>query len=110
MIGIIGGSFMSNSKVPRLGLSDKWIHFVFYFILAFLLYLARQADTKKTISVVSRLSFVIIITTLLGVSIELIQHFCIESRQGDFYDILANSFGIILAIIIGEGFKRKGVL
>lgn len=109
-MGIVIGSFMSNSTVPTLGFSDKWIHFVFYFILAFLLFLARKSDTKRKVSFVSRISFVVVIAMMLGVVIELVQHFCIAGRQGDFYDILANMLGIILAVVIGEALKIKGVL
>lgn len=76
---------------------DKVIHAFMYGIFSILLlndYLRRnESDVKKILILAS-------LTLLYSVSMEFIQLFLIESRAGEFMDILANLTGIILGTII----------
>jgi len=101
---------MSAPKIPSVHLSDKWLHFVVYFFFAMLLYIARVNDTKRTVSSIPRLFFVIIIPFVVGVCIEFIQHNCIPSRHGEILDVMANTLGILVAVILAEKLKAKAIL
>ncbi len=103
-------SLLPSSKVPDIDVSDKWIHFVFYAIFAFLLFLSTLGYTKSTNSRVARWRFVLITGTVTGFCIELIQHYLILGRQGEWLDVLANTLGLLVALSIADLLKNKGVL
>ena len=104
------GSFLPSSKVPDVNVSDKWIHFVFYAIFGFLLFLSAQGHTKRISSRVAIWRFVLIIGTVVGLCIELIQHYLISGRQGEWLDVLANTLGLLGVLFIAELLKNKGFL
>jgi VanZ family protein len=106
---IVVGSLLPSSKVPDIDVSDKWIHFVFYAIFAFLLFLSALGYTKRINSRVARWRVVLIIGTVVGLGIELIQHDLIYGRQGEWTDVLANTIGLLGALFIAELLKNKGV-
>jgi len=106
---IVVGSLLPSSKVSDIDVPDKWIHFVFYAIFAFLLFLSSLGHTKRINTLVKRWSLVLIVGTLVGISIELIQHGLISGRQGECLDVLANTLGLLLALSIAELLKNKGV-
>lgn len=107
---IVVGSLLPSLKVPDIDVSDKWMHFVFYAIFSFLLFLSTQGHTKRADSRVERWRFVFIVGTLVGLGIELIQHVLISGRQGEWLDVLANILGVFTALFISELLKSKGVL
>ena len=72
---------------------DKIVHAISYFILTLSWFYATQNDYKKS-------SFKIILILLLisfGTIIEVLQGGLTTYRQADFFDVLANSLGILLA-------------
>lgn len=74
---------------------DKIAHAFSYFILALSWFFATQTDFKKK-------NFKIILILLLisfGIIIEALQSGLTTTRQADFFDILANSFGVLVAAI-----------
>ncbi len=73
---------------------DKIIHAFIYMVLFFLV--------LKGVKTISNYPFLITIGYCLsyGLIIELIQHFLIDGRSGEFYDVIANSTGVIVGIII----------
>tara|TARA_B100001142_G_C14028778_1_gene537262 strand:- start:18 stop:398 length:381 start_codon:yes stop_codon:yes gene_type:complete len=107
---IIIGSLLPSSEVPSIDVSDKWIHFVFYAIFSFLLFLSTHTNTKSLNSYVKRWSLVLIIGTVVGLSIELIQHSLISGRHGEWMDVLVNTMGLLGGIFVAELLKSKGVL
>ena len=104
------GSLLPSSKVPDIDVSDKWIHFVFYAIFSFLLFLSIHTHTKSLNSHVKRWSLVIIIGTVVGLSIELIQYSLISGRHGEWMDVIVNTIGLLGGLFIAEVLKSKGVL
>ena len=54
--------------------------------------------------------FVFLIVTLLGACIEWIQHALIPRRSGEWFDLLANSFGLIITLFTTYLLKRFRVL
>lgn len=107
---ILLGSFIPTSGIPSIAVSDKFIHFLFYAVFAVLLYLPIRISTKRAYSFV--LTFVIVLLTgfFLGSFIELVQHLVIDGRFGEYLDLLANTLGIVTALLICEILKRKSVL
>lgn len=101
---------MPSSNVPKVDVSDKWIHFVFYAIFSFLLYIPLKAHTIKRMFVVSRWQFVLVVSTIIGVTVELIQHNFIDGRYGEGLDVLANTLGVVTALTVARALKYKGVL
>jgi len=107
---IVIGSLLPSSKVPSIDVSDKWIHFVFYAIFSFLLFLSTHTYTKSLNSHVKRWSLVLIIGTVVGLSIELIQYSLISGRHGEWMDVLVNTLGLLGGLFVAELLKSKGVL
>ncbi|MEE9350292.1 MAG: VanZ family protein [Flavobacteriaceae bacterium] len=73
---------------------DKILHASAYFVLSLSwLFVFRLHSIKKGY---------IIFVFLFGVLMELLQGWLTENRQSDVFDVLANSFGIIIAILLFE--------
>ena len=80
--------------------ADKLVHFSMYYILSFVFlydwFSARKVNYTKTITL---FLFPLIITLVLGGSIELIQYYFIDSRDGSYFDMLANITGMLLGTL-----------
>jgi len=106
----VAGSLLPSSDVPEIDISDKFIHFVFYAIFAFLLFLAALGHTKSVNFCVLRWRFILIVGTATGLGIELIQHYLILGRQGEWQDVLANTLGLLVSLSVAEFLKSKSFL
>jgi len=81
---------------------DKIVHAISYFILALSWFFATRSDFKKK-------NFKVILILLLisfGIIIEALQDGLTTYRQADFYDILANSLGVLVAAIFFKKLNR----
>ncbi|MGS2727406.1 VanZ family protein [Psychroserpens sp. BH13MA-6] len=89
-------SLINIGRVPDLGsnFDDKIYHVIAYFILTILLF---NYLNKQQISHVLLKTGVIVI--IYGIIIEVLQYILTSYRTLDFYDAMANTFGVILAII-----------
>ena len=78
---------------------DKFVHFVMYFGLVFLWStgLKRQNRSKKVRD--KALYIAVIGGFILGLILEITQHFIIKSRYFDSVDLIANGFGCIFGLI-----------
>ena len=101
---------MSASNVPKIAISDKGIHFIFYAIFAFLLYFPLRVNTKRAFTFVTTSILVLLVGFSLGAVVELIQHYFIVGRFGEYLDIVANTIGLLIGLVISEIYKRKAVL
>jgi VanZ family protein len=86
-------SFEKNT-ITAIQNSDKVVHFTFYFILTFLLLRIVNGNMRFKYLIVIALSF------FYGIIIELIQKYFTLTRNGDFYDAIANLSGIIFAVLL----------
>ena len=106
---------VSFKKLPSLGVksADKYVHFTFHFVFTILwvLYLIKKESITKQI-----LKLVIIkvfITSLLyGIAIEIAQSLFTITREGDVFDVMANTSGSIAAVLLitiyaSTFFKKK---
>ena len=107
---ILLGSILPSSNVKEIEVSDKLIHFVFYAIFSFFLFLLSHKATLGLDSLIKKWTFVFITGTMVGLSIEFIQYTLIPSRSGEWLDVLANSIGLISMLSSIYLFKRISVL
>jgi hypothetical protein len=89
---------------------DKIVH-AFLFMLLYLILVFEQTkikQKKKSDLVILLIDWnVFFYCLILAVGTELIQHYFLEDRYGDYLDFIANVFGIILAVFFWEIFKTR---
>lgn len=100
-VGII---YLSLIKTPKnmieIAQIDKVYHSIAYFVLSITWLFAFQ---KK-----SQVKYIIVILCIiLGIIIEVLQSTLTIYRTGDYLDVLANSMGVILALVVFNLFFRK---
>tara|TARA_B000000565_G_scaffold62258_1_gene41322 strand:- start:186 stop:566 length:381 start_codon:yes stop_codon:yes gene_type:complete len=95
---ILVGSILPSSNVKQIEVSDKLLHFVFYAIFSFFLFLLSHKVTLCLDTVIKKWTFVFTVGTIVGLSIEFIQFTLIPSRSGEWLDVLANSAGLIIML------------
>ena len=100
-------SFVDTTPLPKVGLtySDKIGHLFFYCLLTFLwvLYFFFEKKYAKN----KALFCAAIGAFFYGMAIELLQAILTNHRTGDFFDGLANTFGIVIAVFISMRFVRS---
>nr|WP_304608552.1 VanZ family protein [Pontibacter anaerobius] len=95
----------SSSLPPTLSIwelisFDSFAHAFMFSVLCFLMIvgLSKQYTFPHLHHYAIRAS--LFISSLFGISIELMQHFFIYGRQGDIIDVLANTIGCLLGIVL----------
>lgn len=87
-------------KLPEIGVSfgDKIFHFLTYMVLAFLWFNAFfytcKLEKKKA------LIYAALFSIVFGIIIEVLQGTLTTSRSFDVYDVMANTMGVFLTVII----------
>lgn len=82
--------------------SDKFGHFLVYFILGLCWLNVVNKRPHKII-----INYIIIITLIsYGIILEVLQDILTTYRQADLYDIVANSAGVIFAVILFNKMKK----
>ncbi len=89
-------------KLPVFEGFDKVVHFMMYFILSLLLSWAVKAEQKYM-----RLFLIIPVTIGWGIFMEIMQYEMHLGRSFDFYDILANSTGVGVGVLLYVIVTRK---
>jgi VanZ family protein len=92
-------SFKAPSVNPKFIFpnQDKVVHFMFYFVFVFLwfgYFIYKKKSTNQT------LIFLVMCSITMGILIELAQGYFTINRQADFYDVLANSSGSLVAFLL----------
>ncbi|CAH8281393.1 VanZ like protein [Mariniflexile fucanivorans] len=88
------------NNIPDVGVSfgDKIFHFLSYTVLAFLwystFYKAFNFEKKKA------LMYTAVFSIIFGIIIEILQGTLTSSRSADLYDVMANTIGVFLAVVI----------
>jgi VanZ family protein len=85
-------------KVPIINIPniDKFVHFGMYFSLMSVIIF----ENRKTIKSTGHLFLIGLIPLFYGILMEILQSTLTSTRNGDFYDALANSFGILVSILL----------
>lgn len=107
---ILIGSLMPATSVSDIGLYDKEVHFILYAIFSYLLYLFALSRESTVDSISKRWIYVLLVGSLAGIAVELIQHYFITDRFGDLMDVFANTLGILVALFFSELLKVNGAL
>lgn len=89
------GRMPDNEKIkftiPHL---DKFVHFTMYFIYTSVLLIERKTKTRQT------LSLIIIYTIAFGIFMEVLQSQIFTYRSGDYLDVVFNSLGVLIAVLV----------
>lgn len=86
----------SGASYMNLPHSDKIFHIVIYLVLFVVWAITCKANRKRRYVLRS----VVVLLTLYGIIIEMIQGEWIESRTSDIWDVIANSTGILIGMVI----------
>ena len=89
-------------KLPLFEGFDKVVHFTMYFIFSMLLSWAVKTEQKYM-----RLFLIMPVTIGWGVFMEIMQFEMHLGRSFDIYDILANSTGVVIGVILYVIVTRK---
>jgi VanZ family protein len=76
--------------------SDKFFHSIAYFFLALSWFFA----VEKSHSIIKYKIVVVFFVIIFGIIIEVLQSSLTTYRTADYYDIMANSFGILIAMVL----------
>lgn len=104
-IAITIASLVSIGNMPRVEVpgKDKTVHFLFYFVLTLIWNFALQKKYKNWV-----LKYIIAFVVIVyGIVIEVLQEVLTKNRQADIYDVLANSAGTLVALIVIFWLKNK---
>ena len=81
---------------------DKLFHVIAYLFLTISWLLAYNHQNRKNIILIACIFF--------GIIVEILQSTLTSYRTGDFYDILANVIGTVLALVLYNYFLKKNTL
>ncbi len=90
------GDDLPSFNIPHI---DKVVHFGFYFIGAILGTMALREVSKGKISLKKGLFVILMVVIVFGMIIEVLQHAYTLDREGDIFDVLANSFGAVCGVL-----------
>lgn len=95
------------SGVPKVDVpnADKYVHSVFYFVLTFCVYYYLSTSPK---GLNRKIIYACMLSVIYGIIIEVLQGVLTNYRHPDFKDVLANTFGSMLAGLLI--FLNKGKL
>ena len=95
ILSIINIGVLPKTDVPS---ADKIVHAIMYFGITGMLMLNQTSYFRNQITKV-QLYFAFLFSVGFGILMEIIQYF-LPWRSGSIYDLIANTFGTIIAIII----------
>ncbi|MFB1023313.1 MAG: VanZ family protein [Vicingaceae bacterium] len=78
---------------------DKIAHVAMYGLLMWFLFVAQLKGNMHTI--------LIIFAFALASATELIQHYLVPNRTGDWLDFIANCFGLIVVFLLSKRFRKS---
>ncbi len=100
-------SFKDAPKVDFIYISDKLVHGIFYFILTILWYLHFNFEHKNNIFNKKAMLISSTLACIYGIIIEVLQKQLTTYRTADYKDALANSIGILIALVLILYFNKK---
>lgn len=94
---------INQQIAPQVQFLDKFVHAFMYFLLSFAWLKAFSGINKSVYYFYS----ILLIVLLYGIIIEVLQSVLTTYRRGDFYDVIANLVGIIIAGLFFKHFSQK---
>lgn len=97
------GRYIPSTDWLELFKADKWVHASIFFILQILM--MRVLYLKQT----SVFLYVIIFFSVVayGGLLEIMQATLFSQRSADWYDFIANTFGVVMAVLLFKPLKSK---
>ena len=95
ILSVINTGVLPKTDVPS---ADKIVHSIMYFGVANVLMLNQTSYLREKINR-KQMWFAFWFSVIFGTLMEVIQHF-LPWRSGSIYDFIANTLGVIIAIII----------
>lgn len=87
---------------------DKIVHFIFYFSLTITLITSLHVNSKMKLINNYLLTFLIVLG--YGIFMEILQSFLTINRTADILDVIANSIGILVGLLIFTSIKNTKLL
>ena len=87
----------SRFDIPHM---DKAVHFTFYFVMVLLAFLTSIKKELQVNGMLKLLWYIVLFAIVYGIIIEVIQHVATDNRHGDPLDVLANSIGAIVGMLV----------
>ena len=103
LIAIISLMSLKGVHLLKTQNSDKYGHFLTYFILG----LSWLNAIKNPLDKIFINYIIIFLIISYGIIIEVLQDVLTTYRQADLFDIIANSAGVIFAVILYNLMKKK---
>ena len=95
ILSIINTGVLPKTDVPS---ADKIVHTIMYFGITLILMLNQTRYLREVISR-KQMWFAFLFSVSFGTLMEIIQHF-LPWRSGSIYDFIANTIGVIIAIVV----------
>ena len=95
ILSVINTGVLPKTDVPS---ADKIVHTIMYFVITLILILNQTSYLRELITK-RKLYFAFLFSIGFGTLMEIIQHF-LPWRSGSVYDFIANTLGVLLAIVI----------
>lgn len=95
ILSVINIGVLPKTDVPS---ADKIVHTIMYFSITGMLMLNQTSYFRNQITKV-QLYFAFLFSVGFGILMEIIQYF-LPWRSGSIYDLIANTLGVVIAIII----------
>ena len=95
ILSVINTGVLPKTDVPS---ADKIVHTIMYFGITGILMLNQTSYLREKISC-KQMWFAFLFSVGFGTLMEIIQHF-LPWRSGSVYDFIANTLGVIIAIIV----------
>jgi VanZ family protein len=100
ILTLLPSASMPSLSIWELFSFDSFAHAFMFAVLTYLMVvgLKKQYTYPRLKHYAIRTS--LLVSTLFGIGIELMQHFFIPGRQGDIIDVLSNTIGCVLGVLI----------
>lgn len=95
ILSVINTGVLPKTDVPS---ADKIVHTIMYFCITLILMLNQTRYLREVISR-KQMWFTFLFSVSFGTLMEVIQHF-LPWRSGSIYDFIANTIGVIIAIVV----------
>ncbi|WP_076671381.1 VanZ family protein [Pontibacter indicus] len=98
-------TLLPSSSMPSLSIweifsFDSFAHAFMFAVLTFLMVVGFKKQYTYMRVQLHAIRSAFFVSSMFGIAIELLQHFFILGRQGDIVDVLSNTIGCILGVLL----------
>ena len=98
-------TLLPSSSMPSLSLweffsFDSFAHAFMFAVLTYLMIVGFKKQYTYMRVQLHAIRTAFFVSSMFGIAIELLQHFFIAGRQGDIVDVLSNTVGCIMGILL----------